>query len=371
MRIPTLFLLLSLALPALAQTPALQESAPDEYVVQPGDSLWTLAERFLKDPWKWPEIWQMNKDRLKGEHRIYPGDVIRLVRREGDAPLLALDGSGGGSAMATVKVSPGVRGEPIVIEAKPVPSVPVKAIQALLSKGGVVAPGELDKAPMILGSNDARVLFGKSDVVYASRGESEVHKWVIVRKGGPLVNPRDPKDILAYELIQIGEAEVVKQGPPPLLRITVNDQEILERDLLIPAWNNEMANFVPHAPAEGFEATVVAALGGQSHAGAWMTIVLDKGIKHGVEAGHVVSLFLAGRDVSDPKCLRAEKINFLAGGHRGDADGCRKDDVSAVQRLPQEKAGLAMVYRVFNNLSYALVMSSIQPVQAGDVARNP
>lgn len=367
MRIPTLFLLMGLALPALAQSPALQEGAPEEYVVQPGDSLWTLAERFLKDPWKWPEIWQMNKDHLKGEHRIYPGNVIRLVRREGDAPHLTLGADGSG--LRAVKLSPGVRDEPILQEAKAIPSVPAKALQALIAKGGLVEPGDFDQAPVLLGSNDARVLFGKGDLVYVSHGDPAVTKWVIVRRGVPFVDPSNPRQVLAHELVQVGEAVAARPGKPALFRITGNDQEILERDRLMPAWNTDPAPYIPHAPAHPLEAKVVATLGGQSLAGTWMTVVLDKGLQDGVEQGHVLSLFLAGRDVADPKCLRAEKLAFLSSGHRGGDSDCQKR--SGAQPLPDERAGLAFVYRVFKGLSYALVMSSSQPVQAGDLARNP
>lgn len=367
MRIRSLFILLCIAFNAAAEDIQLQEGAPDQYVVQRGDSLWGIAERFLKDPWKWPDIWRMNKETLKSEHRLYPGDVIRLTRENGE-PLLSLDS--GSRFTETVKLSPSVQGEPIIIKDESVPSVPAKAIQALFAKGGVVMPGELDKAPALFGANDPRVLFGKGDLVYASKSEHDVRKWLIVRMGSAFPNPADPKDILAYELIQVGEAVTVKPGDPQLIRITANEQEILERDRLMPAWDTDPAPFIPHAPAKPFEARVVAALGGQAHAGAWMTVVVDKGLLDGVEEGHVVSLYLSGRSVADPKCLRADKIAFLAGGHRGSASDCRQDETDT-RNLPEERSGIAFVYRVFKRLAYALVMQSSQPVKAGDIVRNP
>jgi hypothetical protein len=81
-------------------------------------------------------------------------------------------------------------------------------------------------------------------------------------------------------------------------------------------------------------------------------------------------VFRPGRSVADPKCIRAEKIAFMAGGGRGLADDCVKS-VNDTSALPESRNGLAFVYRVFNKVAYALVMQSVEPVSVGDVARNP
>lgn len=354
----------TLGLQARADTVRLQENAPERHVVVKGDTLWDISEKFLKDPWLWPQVWQLNRDQIKNPHLIYPGDVVVLTMENGQ-PRLQLEAG----ARNVVKLSPQIRGEPIVIQEAGIPSIPLKAIKAMLAKGGVAEPADLEKAPRILGSSDARVMFASGDTAYASKAGDETVDWRIVRLGQPLKNPTNPQEVLAYELIQVGKARTVKHGDPQQVRILSADQEILERDRLLPDWNIDLPQYVPHSPDKPMEARVVAALGGPLHAGTFMSLVLDKGARDGMEAGHVLALYRAGRSVADPKCLRAEKIAFLAGG-QGSAKDCTPNAEDQA-RLPDTQVGLGFVYRVFDKVSYALVMKSTEPVTVGDAARNP
>jgi len=344
----------------------LQEQAPDRHVVVKGDTLWDISEKFLKDPWKWPEVWGFNKDQIKNPHLIYPGDVV-LLTMEGGKPRLSLQG---GRFDRTVKLSPEIRSEPIIIKEAGIPAIPIAAISALLSRGGVGDPGDLAAAPKILGSSDERVMFGPGDRVFASKGEADIVDWRVVRLGQALKNPDDPKEVLAYEMIHVADARTEKPGDPQVIRLLRTEQEVLERDRLVPAWKMEPPQYMPHAPDHAVQAKVVSALGGPRFAGAWMTLVLDKGARDGLAEGHVLALFRPGRSVADPKCIRAEKIAFMAGGGRGHADDCVKSD-NDTSALPESRNGLAFVYRVFNKVAYALVMQSVEPVSVGDVARNP
>lgn len=342
----------------------LQDKAPDRHVVVKGDTLWDISEKFLKDPWKWPEVWGFNKDQIKNPHLIYPGDVV-LLTMEGGKPRLSLQ-----EGIRTVKLSPSVRGEPIVFKEAGIPAIPLAAITPLLSKGGVGDPADLANAPMIMGSSDERVMFGPGDRVYASKSDSDIVDWRVVRLGQALKNPDNPKEVLAYEMIHVAEAHTEKTGNPQMLRILRTEQEVLERDRLIPAWKSEPPQYMPHAPDKPVDAKVVSALGGPINAGPWMTLVLNKGARDGLEEGHVLAIFRPGRSVADPKCIRAEKIAFLAGGGRGHAEDCVKNE-NDVAVLPETRNGLAFVYRVFNKVAYALVMKTVDPVSVGDMARNP
>src|SRR5690606_6672909 len=167
-------------MPATASNPAgsdatrvtqgdLQPDAPSEYTVVKGDTLWGISGRFLKDPWTWPQVWQMNQDQIKNPHLIYPGDVVRLDR-SGAHPSLSLAGSMGGShaeaAANVVRLEPRVRVEPLQ---SAIPSIPGSAIGPFLSQPLVVEADGLDSAPAILATEESRVIIGAGDTAYADR----------------------------------------------------------------------------------------------------------------------------------------------------------------------------------------------------------
>lgn len=366
MRVAVLIASLALAFPALADTVQLQDNVPERYVVVKGDTLWDISERFLKTPWKWPDIWQLNKQEIKDPHWIYPGDVVKLVMVNGE-PQLVLEP--GPRFDSTIKLSPKVLAEPLVIKEEGIPTLPPNLINPLLSRSAIGTVSELERTPRILGSADQRVMFTKGDQVYASKSDGVTTDWRVVRLGQAIKNPSNPKEVIAYELVHLGEAQTLTQGDPQVVKITSNSQEIVERDRLMAAVTPEVPHYAPRAPATQVNAKVAAALNGALYAGAWTSLVLDKGKLDGLEEGHVLALYRAGRSVSDPRCERANKIGFLTGGNAHATD-CKQnaDDKTA---LPDSRVGLAMVYRSFEHIAYALVMKSSEPVTIGDGARNP
>ena len=365
MRILPLIVAIGLALPALADEVRLKDNAPDKHVVVKGDTLWDISGKFLKDPWKWPQVWRLNKDEIKNPHLIYPGDVVYLTIVDGK-PMLSLKPG----LHETVKLSPQIRSEPIVIKEQAISSVPLAAILPFLTKGSVGELKEMEGAPRILGGADERIMFGKGDRVYTTQAEGKTESWRVVRLGQALRNPDNKEEILAYELVYLGDAVTEKPGNPQLIRLTNTVQEVYERDRLLPGWDGEAPKYVPHEPEKPVEAKVVAALGGPVLAGTWMNLVLNQGKNAGLEEGHVLALHKPGRVIADPKCLRAEKVSFLGGGGLDAAKDCTPNENDKVT-LPDNRVGLAFVYRVFDKLSYALVMQSTEPVTAGDLARNP
>ena len=132
----SLILLLSLSAPGFAATTAadLQPNAPDRYTVVPGDTLWGIATRFLRNPWRWPELWRMNQNQLRNPHLIYPGDVLVLDRR-GTQVTMRLESS---------RLGPRARIEPR--DADAIHAIPPSAIEPFLSKPLVVSEQELRAA---------------------------------------------------------------------------------------------------------------------------------------------------------------------------------------------------------------------------------
>jgi hypothetical protein len=200
----------------------LQPNAPNEYTVVKGDTLWGISGRFLKDPWKWPQIWEANRDQIKDPHWIYPGNVIRLDT-SGASPRLTMGGgrggvdggpSGGTEAQAqanVVVVEPRVRVEPLQ---EAIPTIPGSVIGPFLTQPLVVEAGALDSAPAIVATEESRVIVGQGDLAYADRiGLQAPVNWQVFRQGRTLVDP-DTGEVLGVEAKCVGDARVRRFGNP-------------------------------------------------------------------------------------------------------------------------------------------------------------
>jgi hypothetical protein len=351
MRKSIIFAVLAAALaatPLMAQQRSeikLQENAPDRYVVVPGDTLWGIASKFLKDPWRWPQVWKLNRDEMKNPHRIYPGDVI-VLERSAPEPELKMG--------PTVTLSPRVRVEDTSKQA--IPSIPPRVIEPFLTRPLVIEPDGLDKAPRIIAAQADRVYLGSGDVAYVSGiGEAKIDsQWQIYRQGKPLVDP-DGKKTLGYEAIFLGDAKVIKTGDPATIRIFGAEREIGKGDRLIAAAPLTLHSYVPHAPAVSVQGRVVATRDGLRETGPQNVVTLNQGKSDGLEPGHVLALMRLGRTNVERSASRkwfgADKVETT--------------------KLPDERYGLVFVFRVFDRVSYALVMSASRTVQIGDVVTTP
>ena len=333
-----------MAVAAWGQVPktplALKSNAPDRYVVVPGDTLWSIAERFTDSPWRWPELWNMNKDQIKNPHRIYPGNVIVIDRSRGQ---LALSG--------TVKVSPRVRRE---ATAEAIPTIPPQIIEPFLTRPLVIESDGLDQAPRIVAIDEGRVVVGDGGKAFVSgMGGSKEESWYLYRRGNALVDP-DTSRTIGYEAIYLGTARVTRPGEPATVELASVTQEIGIGDRLVPAGRPEIVNYTPHAPAAGVQGRVMSIYGGLGtvgEAGRHSIVTLNRGKADGLELGHVLALYR----------------------HRGNAvDPAKpKDAPDAIVALPEERYGLTFIFRVFDRVSYALVMDVARPVSPLDVVRTP
>ncbi|MDA0224734.1 MAG: LysM peptidoglycan-binding domain-containing protein [Proteobacteria bacterium] len=328
-----------LASGAFAQTPKpammIKADAPARYTVVKGDTLWSIAERFTDAPWRWSELWNLNKDKIRNPDRIFPGDVIVLDRARGK---LALSG--------TVKLSPRVHAE--MTRRSAVPSIPPSVIEPFLSRPLVIEPTGLDKAPSIVGTEDDRVIIsaGQSAYVSGMSGTRE-ENWHVYRKGGALVDP-DTKTTLGYEAIYLGAAQLVRPGDPATVRLTSTVQEVLKGDRLIAVGKPVSVQYAPHAPT-GFKGgrvmSIYGGIGKVGESGRHSIVTVNRGASDGLEPGHVVALL--------------HPVETTAG---------RKDQKI---EIAQERYGLAYVFRVFDRVSYALVMNVTRHVLPNDVVQTP
>jgi hypothetical protein len=335
-----------LSAPVLGQDkPALKADAPDRYVVVPGDTLWSIAQRFLVSPYRWTDLWVLNKDELKNPHRIYPGDVLVLDRTKGQ---LALSD--------TVKLSPKVRSERT--REKEIPSIPPNLIEPYLSRPLVMEADGLDRAPVVVGTESNRVLLGAGDLTYVSDlGSSTEDTWHFYRRGRALVDP-ETQQSLGYEAVHLGTGRVKTRGNPATIEIVAATQEIAKGDKLVAAGRAQPVAYAPRAPGKQIRGRIVSIYGGSgmaSEAGRHSVVVINRGASQGVEMGHVLALYRAGSVI----------------GARGSALNVAPVSSEAGPRTPEERVGLMFVFRVFDRVSYGLVMDVTKPVNIKDAVQTP
>jgi hypothetical protein len=359
----------------------LQADAPLEYTVQKGDTLWAISGRFLKEPWKWPQIWQMNREQIKNPHLIYPGDIIRLDR-SGATPSLALVAGGAIVEGNVVRLQPRTRIEPL---STAVPTIPGNAIGPFLTQPLIIEAGTLETYPEIVATEEERVVIGAGNLAYvAGLRQGDPVNWQIFRAGEILTDP-ESGEILGYEAIHIGDAKVKRFGTPSTVEITRARQEINQSDRLMPAREMSFPSYIPHAPDKLIRGIILSVQGGVSDFAQYSIITINRGSRDGVEVGHVLATMRKGEKLS--RTGRPHFFGNLFGGNDFDvkpnpmvpdtviasssSDTTRTIDPAKPLVLPDERSGLVFVFRTFEKLSYGMIMKSIRPISVGDIVQTP
>ena len=347
----------------------LADDAPDSHLVVPGDTLWGISGKFLKEPWRWPEVWRLNREQIRNPHLIYPGQII-VLDHSGATPTLKFGRRVGAGSDRPLyeKRFPQVYSE---AARGAIQSIPVRAIQPFLSEPLVVDDQDDATAGIVVATQEGRVFTGPGDTIFATRILPGVSDWNVYRKAQPLREPVTG-EILGYEATYLGRARVASEagilapdagsGPgarddgdaalpiPASLMITVAKQEIGKGDRLLTAPRPELPSYVPHAPEGEVNGRVVSIYNGVAEAGRYNVVSIGLGKRDGIEIGHVLSL------------------------HRNRGEALyREDNVGKPQRfqLPEQRYGLVFVFRVFERIAYALVMENNGPVTVADSVRKP
>jgi hypothetical protein len=312
---------------------------PDRYVVQPGDTLWDIAAMFLKDPWYWPEIWQVNPE-IHNPHLIYPGDVLSLAYLNG-RPVVQLERG------PTQRLSPRVRSEPLE---QAIPTIPYETLRAFLSHPQVLQQDQLDTLPYIF-ANKQGLLGSAGRAVYVRGTDASAGAmYSVVHAGDPLIDP-DDDSVLGYEGIYVGHGEVRRAGDPSTFYLTESTREASIGDYLLVEEEPPPTNFFPRPPETDIDGRIISVIDGLSLIGQYQVVVINRGAQDGLEPGNVLRVYQTGEVVPDEvkkHGLFAEKV-----------------------RLPDEPAGTMMVFRTFDRLSYALVMEATSEIRVLDTVRNP
>lgn len=347
---------LAVALPSISYannpSPTVRTDAPNVYVVKKGDTLWHISKRYLKDAWRWPELWAANPQ-VKNPHLIYPGDRLLLCSIGGRSVVGIDTGDGcdgivrrmGETPAGEGKLSPRVRVEPLDVA---VPAIPLSEIRGWLTHARVVDYKTLKEAPYVLAAKDKRVITSIGDVIYVRGGNLQVgDRFGVYREGERYADP-DSNETLGYEARQVAAGLVIDRNDGiTSIRLTDSyQQEVREGDRILPEENANLPVIFYPTTASMKDGRLIRVMDSIETAAQYSVIAINRGSREGVQAGQVVSIYRRGAVVLDPQ---------------------QKDKV----RLPSEKAGLAMIFRTFDKMSYAYVLESDVPLKVGDEIRPP
>lgn len=328
----------------------MQPAAPRHYLVKKGDTLWGIASLYLKDPWRWPDIWYANPA-IKNPHLIYPGDELVLGYLPSGQPYISVKRGGqpvSAPSLPVEKLEPKIRYQPLTAA---IPAVPMEAIRAFLSKTRVIDKEEMEDAGYLLRSVRGSYASAEGDEVYA-RGLKRAtgEHYDLYRLGDKYVDP-ETGDTLGYQATFIGEGRVERWGDPQKLLLTATPQEAYAGDRFLPVTTEELnATFLPHPPPKALRGDIIDVLHGVAEIGQYQVVVLDRGSADGLDVGTVLGVYRRGKKISDPYAF---------------------DGLSGSVKLPDERSGVVMVFRTFKRVSYALVMRAKREIHVFDVVKNP
>lgn len=319
---------------------------PSSYTVKLGDTLWDISEVFLNTPWLWPEIWQVNPQ-VANPHLIYPGDILKLVYLDGKPRIVV--SRGGQGNRGKLKLTPQMRTSPL---GAAIPAIPLDAISSFLSRSRVVEKGVLEAAAYVVAGSSNRLISAAGDKVYA-RGDfdTETKFYGIYRKGEVFRDPktREKLGVLAQE---IGTGRVVAaegEGKKRVTSVLLNssNEEVRIGDRFLPFADEQVNSiFYPKAPDVDVDGVVIAVEGGVANIGVNDVVVINRGIREGLDTGDVLSVSQAGEVVRD-------KVG------RGKVT------------LPSERAGLLILFKVFEKVSFGLILEAERPLSLFDEVGNP
>ena len=370
---------MAISAPVMAKL-KLRPDAPAQYVVKSGDTLWSISGKYLYSPWQWPQLWGSNRAQIQNPQKIYPGQVLTLRYVNGQ-PRLGFDQNSG---IPTIKVRPQVRD---LSSGYGISTLNIDFYRIFTQHPQVIDKEQTAKAPRLIAGNENRVMFSTGDRVYADQTlepgryliyrieqnikDPDTHKYLgqLVRFSGEAATlagrnsalaERNPNDVASlpedeYYSRKNSLTKVATRTAQPMY-ITNTASEITEGDYLLKITDEQDPfQMMPHAPATEIKGKIVYIMDGVGEAGPYQTITLNVGSKDGVDKGTVVSLYKKSRHfnsilTTDPKNSR-NRGKYLS--------------------IPAEEVGLALIYRVSDNLSSAIIMNASTALKIGDMVMNP
>ena len=374
-----------LASVVMAQDVTIRTDHPDEYVVVKGDTLWDISGKFLQHPWQWPAIWHANQQ-IENPHLIYPGDRISLIYIDGQ-PRLVVNGN-----RRTVRMSPEIR----TVHREEIPPIRWDAIKSFVTNARVLLPGSFTDLPYVVANESTRERVTVKDLTYVRGLEGRIgQEFAIVRMrhiyyddNGVMKRGKHrryaehfshddeyPGDIwdatlswrrlnpqvLGYEFWDIAVGRVVKEGDPATLEIQSGRTEVTKGDFVLPLDSYvHDPQLLPHAMDTVPDGLEVIALTQTAYgSGHYQVVAINAGANQGIERGHTFSAFRPGKRIQD-------QVKYPTGSWASN-----KTLNGSKVTLPDQFSAHVLVFRVFDEVSYAMIMDGERPVRERDILKHP
>ncbi len=261
--------------------------------------------------------------------RLERGDAGRTVRM---------------TPSSSESLQPRVRATPLE---SAIPAIRLDAIQGFLVQNRVVEPGVLEAAPYVVQGESERIVLGAGDRVYVRGRLPDSESFSIVRRGPLYVDP-ETNEVLGREATYIGLGQAVAQeGDIATMFVDSTREEVQVADRILPTEERRLqSTFFPSAPSAEVNGQILSVFGGVTQVGQFDVVVINRGEREGLEAGNVMAIYKRG-------ALARDRV------------------ANETVRLPSERAGLLMVFRTFEKLSYGLVLETDRALAVNDQVRNP
>ena len=381
----TLFIFSSIPLVSIAEELFLTENAPEEYVVVKGDTLWDISSIFLEQPWLWPQLWRLNPD-ITNPHLIYPGDVLKLVYDEQGEPMLVIDEPEIIEEPEVIEEVVEVPEEVVVIKEKPsfnwspkirqtakktpINTLPLEVIAPYLRYDNMFNEAQLKNLPYVIGSDDGYKSSVTDFKVYVNGDLPVAKTYAIYTKGAEVIDP-ETEESLGYSMKLAGTGQVLKTGDiaskiPSTITVNSATQEIRAGSYVVPINDGQLypAYFTMEAADKSINGSIISASSGGREFGKLEVVMINRGKVDKVKQGNVLSIYRKSPSVVDTSDGPMNSIEASAWNRLGKIDNFDYD-------MPIESLGKMMVFKVYENTSMALILTTSKPARLNDSVAAP
>ena len=351
---------LTLPLSLCADELQLAKNAPKTYIVKKGDTLWDISAMFLKQPWLWPKLWRINTE-IENPHLIYPGDSLSLVFDAQGQPLLV-------KGKPTLKWSPSVRTS--LKDQNPIETISLNILSPFIKYDTVLSEQELDNSPYVLGSDEGYKSSVDGAKIYINGDLNVNSAYAIYQKEQPILSPVS-EEVIGYHASLVGTGKAIREGDmenkvPATLYVKGAMREIRAGDIVKPVGDGQMlpSFFTMQAVDESIKGQIIKSSTGMREFGKLDVVFIDKGFINGIKQGDVLAINRLSPGIVETGdgpvyTIDASRWNRMAS--ESDSD----------YKMPEEHIGEMMVFKVFNEVSMAIILNSQKPIKLEDSVTAP